>query len=89
LPTCHIKTAARTDFTGKCGLLFSKLTEKIFWHRFNGKRHFRQRMLARPASQALAFKLKKWQVYLAKRESLFDKAQQAGRSSRRVLLQNS
>jgi hypothetical protein len=75
LPHCQIKTAARTDSTGKYGLPFSVSFGKIFWQRLNGKRHFRQGIMAKGQLQALPITLKKWQVYMAKRESLYDKAQ--------------
>jgi hypothetical protein len=41
--------AARTDFTGICGLPHSEKKGKIFWQPISGKLHFRQKMLAKLA----------------------------------------
>jgi hypothetical protein len=57
------------------GSPLSERTEKIFWQRCNGNLHFRQDIRAKPSFYSHPFTLKRWQVYLAKRESLFDKAQ--------------
>src|SRR5437879_4257806 len=65
------KDGCKNSFYRRIRLASFRKNEKIFWQRFNGISHFRQRKLARPTSKALAFDHKKRHVYMAKLESLW------------------
>jgi hypothetical protein len=75
LPRCQIKTTARTDFTGKYGLPSSEKTKKSFGSLLMTNRTDRAKNTGEIHFLTSATQAQKWQVSMAKRESLFDKAQ--------------